>query len=88
MFIFFGKLAGYLYTDKKYGLSFKFDESAERGISISLPLENIVYRRKMVEPFFSGLLPDGEIRDQLAKNAHLSPNNIIGLLSHYGREIA
>ncbi len=88
MFIFFGKLAGYLYTDKKYGLSFKYDESAERGISISLPLENIVYRRKMVEPFFSGLLPDGEIRDQLAKNAHLSPNNIIGLLSHYGREIA
>ncbi len=82
------KLIGFLYTDKKYGLSFKYDESAERQISISLPLENVEFRKKNVEPFFSGLLPDGDLRDQLARNAHVSPNSVIGLLSHYGREIA
>ncbi len=82
------KLVGYLYTDKKYGLSFNYDESAKMPISISLPLENVEFRKKNVEPFFSGLLPDGDLRDQLARNAHVSPNSVIGLLSHYGREIA
>ncbi len=83
-----GEKVGCLYTDKKYGLSFRYDEGAERPISISLPLSNEEYRKKKVEPFFSGLLPDGESRLQLAQNAHVSPSSVIKLLSHYGREIA
>lgn len=84
----YDKLVGYLYTDKKYGLSFKYDEHPDRQISISMPLRENEYRRKKVEPFFSGLLPDGDLREQLARSAHVSPNSVVGLLKHYGREIA
>ncbi len=84
----YDKLIGYLYTDSKYGLSFRYSESAHIPISISLPLSKNEYRRKKVEPFFSGLLPDGESREQLARNVHVSSRSVIKLLSHYGREIA
>lgn len=30
------ELIGYLYTDKKYGLSFKYIDGADRQISISM----------------------------------------------------
>ena len=84
----YDELVGFLYTDKKYGLSFKYREGNKKTISISMPLSDGEYRKKIVEPFFSGLLPDGDIRDQLARNIQVSPNSIIRLLEHYGREIA
>lgn len=84
----YDELVGFLYTDKKYGLSFKYREGNKKAISISMPVSDGEYRKKIVEPFFSGLLPDGDIRDQLARNIQVSPNSIIRLLEHYGREIA
>ncbi len=84
----YDELIGYLYTDKKYGLSFKYAEDSNRQISISMPVGTEEFRKKTVEPFFSGLLPDGDLREQLARSVHVSPNSVIGLLEHYGREIA
>lgn len=84
----YGRLTGYLYTKGTRGLCFRYDSNARRAVSLSLPLKEEEYGRREAEPFFSGLLPDGNLREELAKNAHVSSESVIKLLEHYGREIA
>ena len=58
------------------------------GFQSAFLFSNKIYTAKEIEPFFSGLLPDGVLREQIAKDAHVSSSSWFKLLSNYGREIA
>ena len=83
-----GKLIGSILDKASTGISFQYSDDADFRLSVSLPLSNKIYTAKEIEPFFSGLLPDGELREQIAKDAHVSSSSWFKLLSNYGREIA
>ena len=80
-----GKLVGSIFEDAISEINFEYADDADFSLSISLPISNKVYSTKEIEPFFSGLLPDSELREQIAKTAHVSANSWFKLLSHYGR---
>lgn len=84
----YGQLVGNISTDSDSGFEFRYSTSSPYQLSISLPIEKQVFPAKEAEPFFSGLLPDGIIREKLAKNAHCSARSIASLLSAYGADIA
>ena len=88
MFFHRGKLVGSILDKASTGISFQYSDDADFRLSVSLPLSNKIYTAKEIEPFFSGLLPDGELREQIAKDAHVSSSSWFKLLSNYGREIA
>ena len=83
-----GKLIGSILDKASTWISFQYSDDADFRLSVSLPLSNKIYTAKEIEPFFSGLLPDGELREQIAKDAHVSSSSWFKLLSNYGREIA
>ena len=88
MFFHRGKLVGSILDKASTGISFQYSDDADFRLSVSLPLSNKIYTAKEIEPFFSGLLPDGELREQIAKDAHVFSSSWFKLLSNYGREIA
>lgn len=59
-----GKLVGSILDKASTGISFQYSDDADFRLSVSLPLSNKIYTAKEIEPFFSGLLPDGELREQ------------------------
>lgn len=82
------RIIGKIFTDPTFGIRFKYTDDASFPLSLSLPLSDKIYSQKELEPFFSGLLPDGEMRERIAKNAHVSSTSFFKLLSYYGRDIA
>lgn len=58
------------------------------GLSISLPIRPEPFGDKAVRAFFSGLLPDSEQLDLLAKQLKVSPKNPFAILSKIGRDCA
>lgn len=83
-----GKLCGNLRTDAAKGMIFSYEPGWEKQISISLPVREKEYSEKECKPFFSGLLPDGEIREQIAAAKHISSSSVFRLLQAYGGDIA
>jgi serine/threonine-protein kinase HipA len=59
-------------------------------LSESVPLEAIANRgrARARRNFFTELLPEGDLRTFLAEQATLRGSDTIGLLSHYGRDVA
>jgi len=57
-------------------------------LSISLPVRPEPFDDKVVRAFFSGLLPDNEQLDLLAKQLKASPKNPFAILSKIGRDCA
>lgn len=57
-------------------------------LSISLPLQLLPFDHASTMSFFSGLLPDENIRQRLAKYLHVSDKNIFDLLKAIGGECA
>ncbi|MHB1537451.1 MAG: HipA domain-containing protein [Solirubrobacteraceae bacterium] len=57
-------------------------------ISISLPLRAAPFTAAESRPFFEALLPEGAVRDQLARELRLSPEDSYGLLAELGRDCA
>jgi serine/threonine-protein kinase HipA len=49
-------------------------------LSLSLPLRPEVYADDAAHPFFANLLPEGELRQLIAKQLHVSVENVYGLL--------
>ncbi len=62
--IFGNKIIGKLQTTPDRGCIFSYTSKAAFPISLSLPLEKKEYSEKECLPFFSGLLPDGKIRER------------------------
>ena len=86
------KLAGSLAQMDDGDLAFTYDadylDTASYGISLSLPLQSDAFRGSQVKAFFSGLLPEGSVRDRLAKYLGLSERNPFALLEAVGGDCA
>ena len=79
---------GIFETTSDRGVVFRYDEDAPYPISVSMPVRKEEYGEKDALPFFSGLLPEGSIREWIAKAAHVPETSTIRLLERYGGEIA
>ena len=84
--------AGPLKQNQNGTLTFNYDEGylskAQRGISISLPLQSKAFEGPVVTAFFSGLLPEESVRDRLASYLGLSKKNSFALLEVVGGDCA
>lgn len=91
-----GTLVGELWVEQgtwhfRYAPS--WNASPERfAISPNLPLTDIVIQDRtedrQVEWFFENLLPEGGVREALARYVHLEPDDVFGLLARFGEESA
>lgn len=79
---------GNLDTTADKGIAFSYTQNAFAPISISMPDMNRTYSEKECLPFFEGLLPEGEIRRQIADFAHVPSTSVIRLLERFGADIA
>jgi len=88
---------GWLVQDGRGNFDFKLDEAvleryglASTVMSIAVPLlikanpKHTLRRRN----FFAELLPEGSLREYLAQAAQKDRNDVFGLLSHYGLDLA
>ncbi|MFA7243308.1 MAG: type II toxin-antitoxin system HipA family toxin [Sulfuricellaceae bacterium] len=83
---------GFLH-DREEGLMFSYAPSwleAPNAMPLApgLPLENRDFLGNAVMAFFENLLPEGQVREFLAKSFHLSPENVFGLLARLGGDTA
>jgi serine/threonine-protein kinase HipA len=60
------------------------------ALSVSVPLVTRPTRsnQRLRRNFFEEVLAEGRIRDRLAESARLDPDNTVGLLARYGRDVA
>ena len=87
-----GFYAGQLEQKKDGSLSFSYDSAyitdQNLAISLSLPLRLDAYEGSVVKAFFSGILPDEDVRHRLAKYLGISEKNPFALLEEVGGECA
>ena len=87
-----GQPAGRLYSDNAT-LSFAYnpeylDDRNASKLSVSLPLTDAVFDHQVTSAFFSGLLPDEDVRARLAPYLGISEKNTFALLREIGGECA
>ncbi|WP_208433401.1 type II toxin-antitoxin system HipA family toxin, partial [Bartonella taylorii] len=86
------KLVGQLQQEKSGDLTFLYDTDYLykdlQGISVSLPPRVEAYKGQTVKAFFSGLLPDENVRHRLATYLGLSEQNAFALLEVVGGDCA
>lgn len=85
--------AGQLWLDDTRRFSFQYDPKYLKdpdaiALSMSLPLRKEPYTADISKPFFSNLLPEGEIRSLIAKIKQISEYNDFKLLEAIGGECA
>lgn len=86
-------LAGQIWLDDTSRFSFQYDYSYIENpdaipLSLSLPLREEPYLNDTARPFFSNLLPEGEVRSLVAKIKQISEHNDFKLLEAIGGECA
>jgi serine/threonine-protein kinase HipA len=74
-------------------LSFCYEESYlaksdALPLSLNLPLQKILFDDPSSRAFFANLLPEGEVRNQIARQLGISAGNIFGLLAAIGGDCA
>lgn len=57
-------------------------------LSVSLPCRTQPFEPDAARPFFEGLLPEGEIRERIARDIKVSSSNSFELLARLGRDCA
>ena len=87
------KLVGHLHLDERRRFVFQYDprwlsDPAAIPVSISLPLRPEIYDNDMARPFFSNLLPEGEVKRIIARKFGISEQNDYALLENIGGECA
>lgn len=87
------EFTGYLWLDESRRFSFQYDPGYLKNsdaipLSLSLPLREGPYLADKARPFFSNLLPEGEVRSLIAKIKQISENNDFKLLEAIGGECA
>jgi len=73
--------------------SFQYDENwlvspDSFAVSVSLPLRKEAFDNDRARPFFANLLPEGGVRDAIARSIGVSINNDFELLKAFGGECA
>jgi serine/threonine-protein kinase HipA len=82
---------GNLFQDESGKMSFRYDNrwiSEGFAISISLPLQEEIFSEQECRPFFEGLLPEGTVRDEIARNLGISARSDFALLREIGGDCA
>jgi serine/threonine-protein kinase HipA len=86
------RLAGKLWTDDKQRFVFQYDskylDTDAMALSYSLPLTETPYENDTSRPFFSNLLPEGEVRSFISKIKQISEKNDFKMLEAIGGECA
>lgn len=87
------QVVGELIQEKSGMLSYKYTlnwlTSPEAfPISISLPLTEDVFADRIVRPYFSGLLPEGAVRESVARKLGVSSRSDFKLLQYLGGDCA
>lgn len=86
----FDILVGYLFTTSDRGIVFKYDEKYvnDNGqpLSLSLPLRYEEFSQRQCMPYFSGLLPEGSIKNRISEYLHISESSTIKFLQVLGGE--
>jgi len=80
-------------TRNGVALSFQYADTYLKGLqplplSRHLPLQTGPFSDASTRAFFANLLPEGAIRQQIARQLGLSPDNIFGLLEELGGDCA
>ncbi|MFL5818368.1 MAG: type II toxin-antitoxin system HipA family toxin [Conexibacter sp.] len=68
--------------------AFRYAPPATRPVSLSLPLREQPYAPSESRPFFEALLPEGPVREQVARQLRVAPGDSYGLLEQLGRDCA
>jgi serine/threonine-protein kinase HipA len=89
----FNEKCGELFSTPDRGITFKYaDDYLADGnslpLSLSLPLTRKLFTQKECIPYFIGLLPEGEIKQRIADELHISESSTIKLLEALGGECA
>ncbi|RJR26655.1 MAG: type II toxin-antitoxin system HipA family toxin [Desulfobacteraceae bacterium] len=87
------RLTGTLRLDERQRLVFLYDPewlkaSGSFPLSLSLPFRVEPYADDAARPFFANLLPEGDLRQLIARRLHISEQNIYGLLEKIGGDCA
>ena len=88
------ELVGRIDFERGARSSFEYDagyaararNGGEFGISHQLPLSGEPYGDSEISPFFTGMLPEGEVRDRLVKMYQIPGNDYLGFLEKLGCE--
>lgn len=89
-----GAHVGKLYRPGSGRLAFEYDSTVameaagELLLSASLPVRAERFANAETRPFFEGLLPEGAVREQIARERGVSVENAFGLLAEIGAECA
>lgn len=83
--VFYGDLlAGYISeTDDGYEFAYNKDYlllASRRPISLTIPLQEDIYRSKTLFPFFDGLIPEGWLLDMATEHWKIKSNDRFQLL--------
>jgi serine/threonine-protein kinase HipA len=86
-------LAGYLREREDGSISFTYNpewlrSGAATPLAPGLALTEGEHTGDIVHAFFDNLLPEGSIRDFIARAEHISPSNVFGLLERFGGDTA
>jgi serine/threonine-protein kinase HipA len=71
-----------------YDAAIAATDPAASSLSVSLPVRSEAYRPAEARPFFDGLLPERGVREQLAANLRVDPDNSFELFARIGRDCA
>lgn len=79
----FGRRVAVLESTAGRGVVFGYDSEylaseLPAPLSISLPLRDGEYSQAQARPFFSGLLPDDDLRRRIADDLHVSEAGVLG----------
>lgn len=74
--------------EKNSRLSFKYLPEATEAISVNLPLQEGFFDDKTTRGFFDNLLPEGDMREAVARLKQVSSRNPYALLREIGGECA
>lgn len=82
-------LVGILKKNTNGGINFQYDDSANRILSLSMPLQNKFYTNKDCKGFFNGLLPEGiNTRIAIGKKYGINHKNDFSVLQAIGSDCA
>ena len=84
-----GRRVGALIRKPNGNLQFRYEPTYDGPpISQSLPLQDAAHAHRAVRAVFGGLLPEGDVREVLARNLGISVANDYGLLEAVGGDVA
>jgi serine/threonine-protein kinase HipA len=83
----YGKKSGIL-SDNDGVLSYRYDKEAKDPLSLRMPVREEAYGDRECRPFFENLLPEGEVRQNVAVKERVSEGNVFSLLDSIGGDCA